>query len=84
MKANEAPETIYFTSNENGTYYYTEGIPFEREYIEYICKDAFIEKACDWLEDNASNYIIEHPFSSDVDFEEDKMIEDFKKYMKGE
>lgn len=80
----KAPEKVYLTTNENGTHYCTEGIPFEREYIEYICKDAFIEKACDWLEDNASNYIIEHPFSSDVDFEEDKMIEDFKKYMKGE
>lgn len=54
MKANEAPETIYFTSNENGTCYYTEGIPFEREYIEYICKDAFIEKACEWLKENFS------------------------------
>ena len=43
-----------------------------------------IEKACEWLENNASNYIIEHPFSSDVDFEEDKMVEDFKNYMKGE
>lgn len=50
--------------------------------IEYIRNDVFIEKACEWLENNASNYIIEHPFSSDVDFEEDKMIEDFKNYMK--
>lgn len=49
MKANEAnkaPEKIYFTSNENGTHYYTEGIPFEREYVEYVCKDVFIKKAC--------------------------------------
>lgn len=44
-------------------------------------KQQWIEKVCKWLGINASNYIIEHPFSSDVDFEEDKMVEDFKKYM---
>ena len=42
MKAN-APEKIYLTTNENDTHYYTEGIPFEREYVEYIRKDAIIE-----------------------------------------
>lgn len=44
MKAN-SPEKIYFTSTEGGTHYYTEGIPFEREYIEYTRTDTFIEKA---------------------------------------
>ena len=44
MKANEAPEKIYFSSTENDTHYYTEAIPFEREYVEYVRKDAFIEK----------------------------------------
>ena len=47
MKVNEAPEKIYFSATENGTHYYTEGIPFEREYIEYSRTDAFIDKACD-------------------------------------
>ena len=45
MKANEAPEKIYFTSNENGIHYYTEGTPFERKYIEYTRTDAFIKNA---------------------------------------
>lgn len=49
MEVNEAPKKIYFTSNENGTHYYTEGIPFEREYVEYVRKDAFIEKAKSWF-----------------------------------
>ena len=48
MKANEAPEKIYLTSNENGTHYYTEDIPFERKYVEYIRTDVFIEKALKW------------------------------------
>ena len=49
MKANEAPKKIYFTSNENGTHYYTEGIPSEREYIEYVRTDAFIERAEEFI-----------------------------------
>jgi hypothetical protein len=43
-------------------------------------KDA-INKACKWLEDNANNYVTEHLFGCEVDFKEDKMIEDFKKAM---
>ena len=39
----KAPEKVYFSLNENGTHYYTEGIPSEREYVEYVRKDAFIE-----------------------------------------
>ena len=49
--------------------------------VEYIRKDAFIEKACEWLsnvsiEDMAYKY-------NDFDTSEDwyKFIEDFKKYM---
>jgi hypothetical protein len=49
MLANEAPKKIYFTANENGTHYYTEGIPFEREYIEFVQVDAFIKKARKYL-----------------------------------
>lgn len=80
MKANEAPEKIYIPTilAANAVMYKV------YDSIEYIHTDAFIKKACEWLKDNASNYIIEHPFSSNVDFEEDKMIDDFKNYMKGE
>lgn len=49
MLTNEAPKKIYFTANENGTHYYTEGIPFEREYIEFIRFDVFIKKARKYL-----------------------------------
>lgn len=44
MKANEAPERIWMDS---------EWIPhFTENSIEYIRKDAFIEKACAWIENN--------------------------------
>ena len=49
METSEALEKIYFSTNENGTHYYTEKIPFEREYIEYVRKDVFIEKANKWF-----------------------------------
>lgn len=74
----EAPEKLYFTQNENGTHYYTEWIPFEREYIEYTRTDAFIEKACDWLK-NHSDYITIKGIVTYFDM--GKCVEDFKKYM---
>ena len=78
----EAPERIYFSSIEDGTHYYTEAIPFEREYIEYICKDAFIEKACEFLS-KLSNYNegFIYPSHSGVI---DSFVNNFKAYMKGE
>lgn len=79
----EGPEKIYFTATENGTYYYTEGIPFEREYIEYVCTDAFIEKACVKLKKLMYDNLM---FQCRLHREEviDNFIEDFKNYMKGE
>ena len=68
----EAPEKIYFTSNENGTHYYTEGIPFEREYIEYTRTDLIVERAV--------KYIANHFLAPGMDNE----INDFVKYMKRE
>ena len=75
MIANEAPEKIYFSANENGTYYYTEGIPFEREYIAYTRTDAFIDKACEWLKSQE----IRLPNGS-ITFDEE-FIDEFKNYM---
>ena len=75
MKANEAPEKLYFSATENGTHYYTEGIPFEREYVEYIRTDAFVEKAEKWLGEYLMN----------TDFYEDEIelfVKEFKKAMR--
>ena len=85
MKANEAPEKIYFTSTEDGTHYYTEGIPFEREYIEYTRTDAFIEKACDWLKENKDKYLYNTGEKGEyIPACSSKIIDEFRKYMKGE
>lgn len=84
MKAN-APEKVYFSVIENGTHYFTEGIPYEREYIEYIRTDAFIEKAVEFMEkiDDVDEYswYNEEEHASGIT---EKCIEDFKNYMKGE
>ena len=76
MKANEAPEKIYFSSTENDTHYYTEAIPFEREYVEYVRKDAFIEKVIKFftphIQDNSGGY------------DRANVIENFRNYIKGE
>ena len=80
MKAN-APEKLYFTATENGTHYYTEGIPFERDYIEYTRTDAFIEKACEWLEKNTfSELNLDFGYSLQIK----ELVDEFRKYMKGE
>lgn len=52
---------------------------YDANSIEYARTDAFIEKACDWLESvNLDFYQIrEGVFSK-------QLVEDFKKYMKGE
>ncbi len=75
MKVN-APEKIYFCIDENGTHYYTEGIPFEREYIEYTRADAFVKKACEYLEPILTEYA---GFYGGGD-----ILQHFKNYMKEE
>ena len=83
MKANEAPEKVYFSVIENGTHYFTEGMPFEREYIEYIRADAFIDKACVKLKKLMYDNLM---FQGRLHREEviDNFIENFKSYIEGE
>lgn len=81
-KVNEAPEKIILSADRDtqiiNDYWvindYTDNIK-----IEYTRTDAFIEKACDWLESiNLDWYQIrEGVFSR-------QLVEDFKNYMKGE
>ena len=54
MKANEAPERIYLDSRKawQKTFYDYFTIKAKANDIEYIRTDAFIEKACAWLNKN--------------------------------
>lgn len=69
----EAPQKIYLTLIEDGLHCYTEEIPFEREHIEYIRKDAFIKKACE--------YFAPHISDNSDGYDRARIIEQFKKYM---
>ena len=84
MKANEAPEKIYLQDSMS-----TDTIgdlwpewfdaKVSDDSIEYVRKDVFIEKACEWLDSaNLDLYQIrEGVFSR-------QLVDDFKNYMKGE
>jgi hypothetical protein len=70
MKANKAPEKIYV--HEASALELTENLPY---HIEYTRTDAFIKKACEFIE------TYPHLFMGVLRSE---VIEDFKNYMKGE
>lgn len=71
MKANEALEKIYI--HEASVHELTEKLPY---HIEYIRKDAFIEKARKWFELQNEWRDINGIKHCDMD-----SFEDFKKYM---
>lgn len=46
--------------------------------VEFVRKDAFIGKACEFLKDRVEHDSIDYPMATK------HLVEDFKKYMKGE
>ena len=74
MKANEAPEKLYFFEGE--PILSARSKKREDANIEYTRTDAFIEKACEWLEPVLKNYA---GYYAGAD-----TLGDFRKYMKGE
>ena len=71
MKANEAPEKIYYTPTGGGFYLTTiKSEPPFAEGIEYTRTNVFIDKACEWLENNLQGVVGGSIY-----------IEDFRKYM---
>lgn len=83
MKANEAPEKLYFgEKDETGLKAYS-----RRESegdIEYTRTDTFIEKALKFLDEKFYFNNLHHSIESGVFDSEEEMFEDFKNYMKGE
>lgn len=81
MKANEAPKEIYLLPddrNPDGLSICWYEAPYSTGAIEYTRTDAFIEKACKWLEDNLLEYWGQKNAAPD------SFIEDFRNYLKGE
>ena len=84
MKA-DAPKKLYIDIHDNLTnsilYDFTE--KSKDSDIEYVRKDAFIEKAVEWL---SRHFYDEEYQSTDNEgtwFCADELIQDFKEYMKG-
>ena len=78
----EAPEKIYIHPDIGGREFLRPWLhrPANNESIEYIRKDAFIEKASKWIEENIKKWyenIKVHGFRGMTPL----MITEFKKYM---
>lgn len=73
MKASEAPKKIYYAPHGD----MREDYPITDNDIEYVRKDAFIEKAEEYLYKQLNEGNME---CGDIE----TFIEDFRKYMEGE
>lgn len=77
MKANEAPEKIYIHVKDGKALNTWNSEWIGVRDIEYIRKDAFIKKACD--------YLMEYKFNdSPTITDRRKRVDEFVNYMKGE
>ena len=74
MKANEAPEKLYYAPHGD----MRENHPITDNDIEYIRKDAFIEKAVSYLEGTLFNEVCYGEIRPDI---VQAYINDFKKAM---
>ena len=77
-------DTKYSTGDEVSGYQYKflaeeEGI---ENFVEYVPSDALIEKACEGIDHLLSGYIIGN-FHFGDSYGIDRLIEDFKNYMRG-
>jgi hypothetical protein len=78
MKANEAPEKLYFGEADKGVLNIYSGREFDDE-IEYTRTDAFIEKAAQWLKENLLNHT--YVYEGEVGIGMAVFLENFKKAM---
>ena len=79
MKANEAPERVYISliPSISGGYLYTTVNKDFPNAVEYTRTDGFVEKACEWLEQNVKIILCGDKIDTD------NFIDDFRKYMEG-
>ena len=86
MKANEAPERIYCESDGLGNIVKVHNIKWpddEAENIEYVCADAFMKKAENFLEMLGYGFTITDNITH-TNYDKEQLIDDFRKYIEGE
>lgn len=81
MKANEAPEKIWI--NPSMDLPKLNGV-IDKDSVQYVHKDAFIEKALKFLDEKFYFNNLHYSIESGLFNSEEEMFEDFKNYMKGE
>ena len=90
MKANKAPEKLYidFRDRAESTWRCAFTEKSLDTDIEYIRKDTFIAKVCEWLRTHSEvdyfELIPEANYCGAGNLNKKKMIEDFRKYMEEE
>lgn len=81
----EAPEKIWI--NPSMDLPKLNGV-LDKDSVEYIRKDAFIEKAEDFIRRKICDYIVHYNYGPNNDMEtmyvDSSFFEDFKNYIKGE
>ena len=82
MKANEAPEKLYFGESDKGILDIYSTKESDNE-VEYTRTDAFIEKACEFLDGCIPDYIdlIHANVDTFMDVDNKRFIDEFKNYM---
>ena len=84
MKANEAPEKLYFGEVDKGVLDIYSNRESNDE-IEYTRTDVFLHKACSWLKENKDKYLYNTGERDEyIPTCSGKMIEDFKDYLQNE
>jgi hypothetical protein len=81
----EAPEKLYISDSElNDAEHCVIWFKSQQNKndIEYIRKDAFIEKACEWIKEHKK--AVETEDNGIIGWIPDYFIEDFRNYMEGE
>ena len=83
MKASEAPEKLYIFNPEKREVWFSKT---SDKQVEYTRTDAFIEKACEFLDGCIPDYIeLKHTnVDTFMDVDNKRFIEDFRNYMNGE
>ena len=82
MKANEAPEKLYFGVADKSVLDIFSTKERDDE-IEYTRTDAFIEKAENFLEMLGYGFTITDNITH-TNYDKEQLIDDFRKYMEGE
>lgn len=84
MKAN-APERLYLSKNIYSTYLYQVPDPDDETAVEYIRKDAFIERATQFLYDYNQKQVLKHGARATLGCGEYTInVDEFRNYMEGE